>query len=226
MNDPVQKEAPLSAPINMDLFVERMRAETGLGIEPAGMVATTPRQVMQYFGTEYVRKIQDDFWIQKVLKFVRSRDRVLIADCRFINEADAIRSIGGHVIRVVRLDLPVSQDLHPSEAQIGQIEPDLLIGKLSSNLTMQTRIARLLSMNRFSSCKTYDYRRVEKLLELYGSGVSIERCVGALGVKHKGPDVVKFILSYYGYASSEIAQSKQSTRDMRRTRGIVGKSSL
>jgi hypothetical protein len=200
MNEPSLKEAPLDRPIVMDLFLQQMQKETGLDIQPASMVGHTPRQVLQYFGTEYVRKVQNDFWVQKVVEFVQNHPnkKVLIPDCRFPNEAAAVWGVGGKVIRVLRLDLPLPKDAHPSEQEIENIKPDLLIGKVSSDMSLQTRIARLVSMNRFDSALTYDHRSAQKIIEMYGEKSSIEACAKEAGVRHKDPGPIKFILNYYG----------------------------
>ena len=69
-----------------------------------GIPDLTPRWVLQYWGTEVVRRsFHDDTWIASLENRLRkTTDDVVISDCRFPNEIRAIRSAGGHVIRVVR----------------------------------------------------------------------------------------------------------------------------
>lgn len=73
----------------------------------------TPREAMQYMGTEVVRKgmsnlipgIGENFWIkcmEKRLKDCYSNTNVVISDVRFQNEVDFIHSMGGKVIKVER----------------------------------------------------------------------------------------------------------------------------
>ena len=64
----------------------------------------TPRWVLQYWGTEVFRNhFHSDIWIASVENKLRnSRDDIVITDCRFPNEADAIRKVGGKVIRIKR----------------------------------------------------------------------------------------------------------------------------
>jgi hypothetical protein len=64
----------------------------------------TPRWVLQYWGTEVCRVgFHDDIWIASLENKLRhTEDDVVISDCRFPNEIRAIRSAGGHVIRVIR----------------------------------------------------------------------------------------------------------------------------
>ena len=64
----------------------------------------TPRWVLQYWGTEVCRQgFHDDIWIASLENKLRTtRDDVVISDCRFPNEIDAIRRSGGTVIRIQR----------------------------------------------------------------------------------------------------------------------------
>ena len=69
----------------------------------------TPRWVLQYWGTEVCRQgFHDDIWIASLENRLRTTlDDVVISDCRFPNEIEAIRRQGGLVIRVIRGDDPV-----------------------------------------------------------------------------------------------------------------------
>ena len=64
----------------------------------------TPRWVLQYWGTEVVRRhFHDDMWIASLENRLRtSKDDIVITDCRFPNEIKAIRSAGGRVVRIKR----------------------------------------------------------------------------------------------------------------------------
>jgi hypothetical protein len=72
--------------------------------ERLGMPDLTPRWVLQYWGTEVVRKaFHDNTWIASLEnKLRKSKDDVVISDCRFPNEIEAIKNAGGIVIRVTR----------------------------------------------------------------------------------------------------------------------------
>jgi hypothetical protein len=64
----------------------------------------TPRWVLQYWGTEVLRNhFHDDIWIASLEnKLRKTKDDIVISDCRFPNEIKAIKNQGGLVIRVVR----------------------------------------------------------------------------------------------------------------------------
>lgn len=72
--------------------------------ERLNMPELTPRYVLQVWGTEVARRsFHDDIWIAALEnKLRKTKDDVVISDCRFPNEIKSIRSAGGIVIRVVR----------------------------------------------------------------------------------------------------------------------------
>ena len=72
--------------------------------ERLGIPGLTPRWVLQQWGTEVCRRsFHDDIWIASLENKLRtSRDDVVISDCRFPNEIQAIKQAGGIVVRVVR----------------------------------------------------------------------------------------------------------------------------
>ena len=64
----------------------------------------TPRWVLQYWGTEVIRKgFHDDMWVASLENRLRSsKDDIVITDCRFPNEIKAIHNAGGRVVRTKR----------------------------------------------------------------------------------------------------------------------------
>jgi hypothetical protein len=198
MHDPSLKEAPLKAPIQMDMFVQAMISETGLNIQPAKLIAHSPRELMQYLGTEYVRKAQDDYWVQRLLADIREERRVLVPDTRFINEAKAIWSVGGKIIKVVRIDAPENKDGHASETESSGIKPDLLLGVRTGDLSLPKRVAYLIACGKFDAACRYDYRLATQAMEAYVSGTSAEESARLLGQNHKHPYVLYNLLDYYG----------------------------
>ena len=98
----------------------------------------TPREAMQYLGTEIFReKIQElipdigvNFWVRSVqnkiskLKVENPDVKIVITDVRFQNELDMIREFGGKVIRVKRnIDNGINQT-HASEIYIDTMNVD------------------------------------------------------------------------------------------------------
>jgi hypothetical protein len=69
-----------------------------------GIHYLTPRWVLQHWGTDLLRQhFHDDIWIASLENKIRSATHdIVISDCRFPNEIDAIRRAGGMVVRVVK----------------------------------------------------------------------------------------------------------------------------
>lgn len=65
----------------------------------------TPRYALQTLGTEWGRQINEDIWLLCAEREAVNRQVdgfVVVADCRFVNEAAFIRSRGGLVVKIVR----------------------------------------------------------------------------------------------------------------------------
>ena len=58
----------------------------------------TGRRVLEVIGTEAMRTLNPNFWIDKVLE---KRD-IAICDVRFQNEVEAIQKAGGVVVKIIR----------------------------------------------------------------------------------------------------------------------------
>jgi hypothetical protein len=76
--------------------------------ERLDMPTLTPRWVLQYWGTEVARKsFHDDIWIASLENKLRnSKDNIVISDCRFPNEIEAIKKANGVIVWVQRGALP------------------------------------------------------------------------------------------------------------------------
>lgn len=63
----------------------------------------SPRVALQTLGTEWGRNIiNSDLWILRAQKEMERHDCIVISDCRFDNEAEAVLAAGGIVIEVSR----------------------------------------------------------------------------------------------------------------------------
>jgi hypothetical protein len=69
----------------------------------------TPRHTLQLWGTEVGRRAyHDDIWVASLENRIRkSKDNIVITDCRFPNEIEAIQKAGGKVFRIRRGDDPI-----------------------------------------------------------------------------------------------------------------------
>jgi len=86
------------------------------GVDGSGPM--TAREVMQYVGTDFFRKIYPNVWADSTIRRIKSEGTAfaVITDCRFPNEVDAIKKEGGKVIRLTRNG--DDSDAHSSEASL------------------------------------------------------------------------------------------------------------
>lgn len=108
----------------------------------------SPRQVLQWWGTEYRRKQQADYWVQRLLANVQAlrtagTSHIIISDVRFANEAQAIRQQGGQIWRVHRPNLIPAATGHISEVTGEEFKPESTILNCGS-----------LDALRFAACQT------------------------------------------------------------------------
>jgi len=84
------------------------------------------RSLLQNYGTN-VRRVDDPLhWIKEWRKATANLPGVVVDDVRFLNEADAIKTRSGILIRINRVGLE-SNDQHISEVEMDSIEPDFTI---------------------------------------------------------------------------------------------------
>ena len=80
-----------------------------------------PRSLLQWWGTDYRRAKDPDYWVKKLRKTLEEHkpEVALISDVRFQNEVDFIHSLGGYVVKCIRKGIPdVAVHEHPSEAEL------------------------------------------------------------------------------------------------------------
>jgi hypothetical protein len=86
------------------------------------------RLILQGVGTDVGRKLRGEtYWIQKWLETLNKLplplpELIVCSDLRFLNEAEAIRQLGGKIIRVYRQG--TGSDGHASETELDRIECD------------------------------------------------------------------------------------------------------
>ena len=86
------------------------------------------RTLMQNYGTEVRRRDNPDYWVNRYRDSVSEMvDEIVVTDdVRFHNEAQAVKALGGTLIRLVRTDM-VNTDTHQSEQEQSAIECDYII---------------------------------------------------------------------------------------------------
>lgn len=92
----------------------------------------TPRQLAQWFGTDIYRNQFDrEIWLKNMLmrieKYNSEDCTIVVTDCRFDNEIEFVRNIGGVIWKVdASLRVPPSGDSHESENGVS-VPTDIVI---------------------------------------------------------------------------------------------------
>lgn len=113
------------------------------------------RHLLQYVGTDKVRKIFPNFWVDAVMNFIKAFGDdfgyILIPDCRFPNEVEIFRKNGYQVlaINVKRLNyencLTPEQRAHPSECAMKDFDFDYCIESESGIDNLSIEVDKLLN---------------------------------------------------------------------------------
>lgn len=106
--DGAKKDQPFAdgRTVRLDDYLSHLKNYTALDLKPAGKEAATPRQLLQFLGTDYVREVDPDFWAKVVRAKIEEAPsaQFVITDVRFENEAAMVRELGGVVVRIRRLE--------------------------------------------------------------------------------------------------------------------------
>jgi hypothetical protein len=92
----------------------------------------TPRETMQLWGTEYRRAHDDRYWTRQVVEHITYARRHLsqrgfvITDCRFQNEVETLRAIGGRLWQVKRPGVDAG-GTHRSTTEGSEFHPEAVI---------------------------------------------------------------------------------------------------
>lgn len=92
----------------------------------------SPRQILQWWGTEYRRRQDPDYWTRKLSQRVAyyandlHERHFVIPDCRFPNEVAALRALGGELWRVSRPGIAPAGN-HVSVTDGSEFKPEAVI---------------------------------------------------------------------------------------------------
>lgn len=122
-------------------FVQRMRSHFASGMQPGGMVGDeidldaprSPRQIMQWWGTEYRRAQCPWYWVARAHEACRhamaqGATTIVLTDVRAANEAALLRAYSGSLWQIKRPGyMAASQPGHTSEVDGSAFAPDAVI---------------------------------------------------------------------------------------------------
>ena len=161
------------SPTAENVEVAKTLRQLALKVTLDDLKAKTPdaRTYLQYIGTETFRvHVEDLYWVNAAFKTISALPEgtqlVFVPDCRFTNEADFVRKMGGEVWRVERYvrdlrfknrrrpfdnKLSEEQKAHPSETQLDTYGFDRVLRACNMEelfSRVQGEIARLKSQNK------------------------------------------------------------------------------
>ena len=94
----------------------------------------SPRQIMQWWGTEYRRRQNLNYWTGKLTAHIHQlqqlnprTSRFVIPDCRFENEAATLRAMGGVVWQITRDSAAPVEHGHASATDGAKLNPSVVI---------------------------------------------------------------------------------------------------
>ncbi len=104
--------------------VSLSNAVNHLGWEELKRLSSDVRGLLQRLGTEVGREMfGKDFWVNQGLLRAKEHDRVVFADTRFLNEAQAIQEHDGQIWRINK-DGHGPVNGHPSETALDEFDFD------------------------------------------------------------------------------------------------------
>ena len=137
-------------------FVARMVAHYRAGLradeiegEALDLAAPrSPRQIMQWWGTEYRRHQDPCYWVVKALTHIRAAHRLMprplfvLSDVRFVDESILVRHLGGQIWQIKRPGCGVPEGAHTSEVTGAQFAPDVIINNRHDIEHLQQMVLR------------------------------------------------------------------------------------
>lgn len=112
---------------------------------PTIKVFDTPREILQYIGTDIGRKlIGENVWVDYFQK-MNKPEKVVVTDIRFPNEVVAVQAMGGIVIKLLRKAAKhKSVKLHESESMIESLEVDHEIHNTTTKEYLHNMVLNIL----------------------------------------------------------------------------------
>ncbi|MDH1765124.1 hypothetical protein N5D37_05300 [Comamonas aquatica] len=128
------KEQPSEA-LNLNMCIDPwfvQSIEKSCNVDVMSEVPRSPRQILQWWGTQYRRAQDPLYWVKRFEHRVRQHQEagiqhIVVTDVRFADEAATIRALVGQIWRVHRPNLPASGTGHVSEVTGLEFDPEATI---------------------------------------------------------------------------------------------------
>lgn len=103
----------------------------------------TVRELLQKLGTDALREgLHNNVWVNALLADYNENSNWLVTDTRFPNEAEAIKNLGGVVLRIERSTCQLGT--HPSETALDNYTFDYVIHNNGSKEDLEKELVKFL----------------------------------------------------------------------------------
>lgn len=103
----------------------------------------TVRELLQKLGTDALREgLHNNVWVNALLADYNENSNWLVTDTRFPNEAEAIKNLGGVVLRIERSTCQLGT--HPSETALDHYTFDYVIHNNGSKEDLEKELVKFL----------------------------------------------------------------------------------
>lgn len=129
-------------------FLDRITTVHALASKTTDLDAPrSPRQILQWWGTDYRRAGRPDYWTAKLLARLNNWiDRnFVVTDCRFADEVALVRRNGGPLWRIERDGVAVAPGAHVSETAGNEFGATEVIHNSSSIGYLSDQVQRALA---------------------------------------------------------------------------------
>lgn len=106
----------------------------------------SPRQILQWWGTDYRRHQRNDYWTGQASRKIERllgdglAGRIVLTDCRFADEAALVRTLGGQVWQIKRDGMDVAPGAHESEVTGDGFKPEVVLNNSHTVRHLQERV--------------------------------------------------------------------------------------
>lgn len=126
-------------------FKEQALPECWWTTDNEGIQPMTVRELLQRLGTEAIRNgLHPDAWVNALMWEYQPHHNWVITDCRFPNEAAAVKKKGGVIVRVDRPGIGPVND-HPSETALDSWPFDYKIANVSDLFSLRVTTQVILN---------------------------------------------------------------------------------
>lgn len=121
------KEHPMSALALQRCMDQGFMARVAIG--KSWSTPRSPRQIMQWWGTEYRRAQDQHYWVDAFMtRLIKEHQqgnyRFVVTDVRRANEAELLRELGGSLLQITRPGFEPQPGAHSTETTGAEFAPD------------------------------------------------------------------------------------------------------